>query len=349
MRPRSEGIVNREECKTNPVVESARTGENKRFFHQSTEIGENGYNRAQKASKIDKSEGPRIPLISPRKVAENIIDKENNMNDLLENIKETLKNSYSNIRAWARKINNQINQNKISKKENIKQNLHELIYILNNGDFEFIEAAELLKNLLHFILRNSDVRKEYEKRFDIALEEINSQRNNMVKWSDNKQIITGETGLEGEFNYGRFEFNRNKEEMWKKECLEIENQIITEWISTFKVIVQNQIIPKMNLEEDNLCLENIPIFWESDEKKHLIQQFVDRMKRFQECWPEITLQKQEYLERGAQEGLLARAMSQGKEIIMELCIQEVIRRNQNIIKEQVDTELENERILREDV
>ena len=134
----------------------------------------------------------------------------------------------------------------------------------------------------------------------------------------------------------------NKEGMWKKEFQELENQIITEWFSTFKVIVLNQIIPRMNLEEDYMYLENIPIFWEFDEMRYLVRTFETKMEKFQEFWPGITFQKLEYLRREAQEGLLTRAMSQGKEIIMELCIQEVIRRNQNIIQKQVDTHLENE-------
>ena len=130
--------------------------------------------------------------------------------------------------------------------------------------------------------------------------------------------------------------------IWKKEYLELENQIITKWIPTFKIIVLNQIIPQMNLEEDYIHLENIPIFWEFDEMRYLIRHFEIKMEEFQEFWPGITFQKLEYLRRKAQEGLLTRTKSQGKEIIMELYIQEVIRRNQNIIQEQVDTHLENE-------
>ena len=166
----------------NHPIERHPDGQNKRFFHQSTEIGENGYKRAQKARKIDKSEEPRIPLISPRKVAENIKDKENNLMDLLRNMKISLKNGYSDFITWARKIKQQISENKISKEENVKQNVDELILIFYNGksremvDSEFIEATELLKKSLHLIPRTGDVRKLYEERFDMALEEINSQR-----------------------------------------------------------------------------------------------------------------------------------------------------------------------------
>ena len=133
---------------------------------------------------------------------------------------------------------------------------------------------------------------------------------------------------------------QTEESIWIDESHIVLENILSEWIFSMKAIANIQIIPSINLNEEYLILENIPTLWEEAEIPYLVNEYNKRIILITDFWEGISKERMEYLVNCGEERFVASAIHCGKEAILEICIQELIRKNQ--IKKEAMSDLVDE-------